>query len=148
MALEDCPEKARGIISGMLQQGYAFGYLLATVFARALVNTTPHKWRPLYWFGAAVPVLIITFRLFLGETDAYIERKRVRESGDNVGKTFMREGQVALKKHWMLLVYMVLLMAGFNFMSHGSQVSCSAMPYSHLHTPRVLNFPGSLSHHA
>lgn len=49
MALEDCPEKARGIISGMLQQGYAFGYLLATVFARALVNTTSESWRPLYW---------------------------------------------------------------------------------------------------
>ena len=32
-ALEDCPEAARGLVSGMLQQGYAFGYLLATVFA-------------------------------------------------------------------------------------------------------------------
>ena len=31
-ALEDCPEEARGVISGILQQGYAFGYLLATVF--------------------------------------------------------------------------------------------------------------------
>jgi SHS family lactate transporter-like MFS transporter len=28
---------------------------------------------------------------------------------------------VALKRHWLLLIYMVLLMAGFNFMSHGSQ---------------------------
>lgn len=121
MALEDCPEKARGIISGMLQQGYAFGYLLATVFARALVDTTHHGWRPLFWFGGAVPVLIIAFRLCLGETDAYNERKRVRESGDNVGKTFVKEGKVALKRHWMLLMYMVLLMAGFNFMSHGSQ---------------------------
>lgn len=45
-ALEDCPEEARGIISGMLQQGYAFGYLLATVFARAFVNTVGHSWRP------------------------------------------------------------------------------------------------------
>ena len=62
-ALEDCPERARGIISGMLQQGYAFGYLLATVFARALVGTTSHGWRPLFWFGAAIPVLIIAFRL-------------------------------------------------------------------------------------
>ncbi|KAF2159579.1 hypothetical protein M409DRAFT_70902 [Zasmidium cellare ATCC 36951] len=121
MALEDCPEKARGIISGMLQQGYAFGYLLATVFARALVNTTSEGWRPLYWFGGAVPVLIITFRLFLGETDAYNERVRIREVHDNVGKTFMNEGKVALKRHWILLIYMVLLMAGFNFMSHGSQ---------------------------
>lgn len=39
-ALEDCPEAARGIISGMLQQGYAFGYLLATALARGLVDTT------------------------------------------------------------------------------------------------------------
>ena len=45
-ALEDCPEAARGIVSGMLQQGYAFGYLLATAFARGLVNTTRHGWRP------------------------------------------------------------------------------------------------------
>lgn len=45
-ALEDCPEEARGLISGMLQQGYAFGYLLATVFARAFVNTVGHGWRP------------------------------------------------------------------------------------------------------
>jgi hypothetical protein len=28
----------------------------------------------------------------------------------------MQEGKVALKKHWLLLIYMVLLMAGFNFM--------------------------------
>lgn len=26
-----------------------------------------------------------------------------------------------MKRHWLLLIYMVLLMAGFNFMSHGSQ---------------------------
>jgi len=120
-ALEDCPEAARGIVSGMLQQGYAFGYLLATVFARALVNTTPHGWRPLFWFGAAPPVLIIIFRLCLPETNTFIERQRVRQAGSSVGKTFVAEGKVALKKHWLLLVYLVLLMAGFNFMSHGSQ---------------------------
>lgn len=115
-ALEDCPERARGIISGMLQQGYAFGYLLATVFARALVNTTPHGWRPLFWFGACPPVLFIAFRLCLPETDAYIERQRVRSAGQNVGKTFVNEGKVALKRHWLLLIYLVLLMAGMNFM--------------------------------
>lgn len=121
-ALEDCPEEARGIISGMLQQGYAFGYLLAVVFARGLVDTTSHGWRPLFWFGACPPVLIILFRLCLPETQAYRERMAVRESGSpSVGSTFIAEGKVALKRHWMLLTYMVLLMAGFNFMSHGSQ---------------------------
>jgi MFS transporter, SHS family, lactate transporter len=120
-ALEDVPEKARGIVSGMLQQGYAFGYLLATAFARGLVNTTPHGWRPLFWFGACPPVLFIAFRLCLPETDSYIERQRVRAAGSNVGRTFINEGKVALKRHWLLLIYLVLLMAGFNFMSHGSQ---------------------------
>lgn len=36
-------------------------------------------------------------------------------------KTFFAQGKVAIKRHWLVLVYMVLLMAGFNFMSHGSQ---------------------------
>ncbi|KAI9807432.1 MAG: hypothetical protein M1833_000177 [Piccolia ochrophora] len=120
-ALEDCPPAARGIISGMLQQGYAFGYLMATVFARALVDTTRHGWRPLFWFGACPPVLIIAFRLCLPENQAYLERRRVRQEGGDIGKTFIQEGKVALRKHWVILIYLVLLMAGFNFMSHGSQ---------------------------
>ncbi|KAL9604135.1 MAG: hypothetical protein Q9219_000723 [cf. Caloplaca sp. 3 TL-2023] len=120
-ALEDCPEEARGILSGMLQQGYAFGYLLATVFARGLVDTTSHGWRPLFWFGACPPVLIIIFRLCLPETKSYIERDAVRKANGSVAHTFIAEGKVALKKHWLLLSYLVLLMAGFNFMSHGSQ---------------------------
>ncbi|KAI5288154.1 hypothetical protein KEM52_001280, partial [Ascosphaera acerosa] len=107
----------------MLQQGYAFGYLLAAAFARALVNTTPHGWRPLYWFGACPPVLIILFRLCLPETRTYQRREeyiRTHGKGD-AAKTFIEEGKVALRRHWAVLVYMVLLMAGFNFMSHGSQ---------------------------
>lgn len=120
-ALEDCPEEARGLISGMLQQGYAFGYLLATAFARGLVGTTPHGWRPLYWFGACPPVLIILFRLALPETASFRERAAVRAASGNLTSTFLSEGRVAIRKHWLLLIYLVLLMAGFNFMSHGSQ---------------------------
>ncbi|KAK4163371.1 putative sugar transporter family protein [Cladorrhinum sp. PSN259] len=125
-ALEDMPPEARGLMSGLLQQGYAFGYLLATAFARALVNSTPHGWRPLFWFGACPPVLIILCRLALPETDAYKQQQRARRNRDdgqdnNVSKSFVREGKAALKHHWLLLAYLVLLMAGFNFMSHGSQ---------------------------
>ncbi|KAJ5345249.1 hypothetical protein N7452_003253 [Penicillium brevicompactum] len=121
-ALEDCPPAARGIISGLLQQGYAFGYLLATAFARALVDTTPHGWRPLYWFAACPPVLIIIFRLFLGETETFRRRQEARqEMRGGVAASFLSEGKVALQRHWLILIYLVLLMAGFNFMSHGSQ---------------------------
>jgi len=120
-ALEDCPDAARGIISGMLQQGYAFGYLMATAFARALVDTTPHGWRPLFWFGACPPVLIIIFRLCLPETQSFRDRQALRQAQGNIASTFVAEGKVALRRHWLLLTYMVFLMAGFNFMSHGSQ---------------------------
>lgn len=123
-ALEDLPTEARGLMSGILQQGYAFGYLLAAAFSRALVNTTPHGWRPLFWFGAGPPALFIVWRLMLPETEAYEHHRRVRQTGgagDSVGRTFLAEAKVALRRHWLLLTYLVLLMAGFNFMSHGSQ---------------------------
>ncbi|KAF3925801.1 hypothetical protein ABW20_dc0102046 [Dactylellina cionopaga] len=122
-ALEDLPPAARGIISGMLQQGYAFGYLLAVVFARGLVDTTSHGWRPLFWFGACPPVLLIIFRLCLPETEAFQRRMELRKQGEDIGveKVFIQEGKIALRKYWLMLIYLVLLMAGFNFMSHGSQ---------------------------
>ena len=40
----------------------------------------------------------------------------VREAQGDAGKSFLKEGQIVLKRHWLLLTYMVLLMAGFNFM--------------------------------
>jgi len=110
---------------------YAFGYLLCAAFSRALVNTTPHTWRPLFWFGACPPVLIIIWRLFLPENDTYEEHARLRyEAGKDEAlpgqrpsttKTFVKQGRLAFKKHWLVLTYLVLLMAGFNFLSHGSQ---------------------------
>ena len=72
-ALEDSPAEARGILSGLFQAGYPAGYLLATAFARALVDTTPHGWRPLFWFGACPPVLIILFRMMLPENRSYFD---------------------------------------------------------------------------
>ncbi|SPO07659.1 related to carboxylic acid transporter protein [Cephalotrichum gorgonifer] len=125
-ALEDCPAPARGLISGMLQQGYALGYLLCVIFARALVDTTAQGWRSLFWFAAGPPVLIIIFRLCLPENDAYLAQRRLREEAEaetdgSPAQTFLKQGTVAIKRHWTVLVYLVLLMAGFNFMSHGSQ---------------------------
>ncbi|KAJ8103622.1 major facilitator superfamily domain-containing protein [Lipomyces tetrasporus] len=118
-ALEDCPLKARGIISGLLQQGYAFGYLLAVVFNRALTSTTAHGWRSLFWFGAGPPVLIIIFRMCLPETDAYKAQKQLeRESRTGA---FMQMAKASFKEYWHIMIYLVIIMAGFNFMSHGSQ---------------------------
>lgn len=120
-ALEDCPSDARGLMSGILQMGYILGYLLCTVFARALVDTTSHAWRPLYWFGACPPVLFIIYRLCLDETETFKERETVRQVNMQSTRTFVTEVKIALKRHWLLLIYCVLLLAGLQFQTHGTQ---------------------------
>lgn len=119
-ALEDCPVEARGVVSGLLQQGYALGYLLCVVFTRALVYTTPHGWRSLFWFGSGPPVLIIIFRMLLPETDTYLLSKQNERVLDS-GKTFFQGLKTTFSTYWLMFLYLVILMSGFNFMSHGSQ---------------------------
>ncbi|KAF2462003.1 carboxylic acid transporter [Lineolata rhizophorae] len=138
-ALEDLPYEARGILSGLFEQGYAMGYLLAAIFYRAFVPTTSHGWRSLFWFGAGPPVLIIIFRLMLPETNYFQVMKAEREAkhaaahqsvqADGTIKTkktnglraFAREAGRAIAQNWVLLIYMVVVMTGFNSCSHGSQ---------------------------
>ncbi len=50
MALESCPIEARGLMSGILQQGYSLGYLLAAVFNLTLVPQ--NGWPILFYIGA------------------------------------------------------------------------------------------------
>lgn len=67
-------------------------------------------------FYLGPPVLIILFRLCLPETNTFRARQAIRQQQGSLAGTFISEGRVALKRHWLLLIYMVLLMAGFNFM--------------------------------
>lgn len=111
--------------------GYAMGYLLAAAFYRALVPTTTHGWRSLFWFGAGPPVLIILFRLSLPETNHFQVMKAEREArahatmGEQThGKAlraFLRDAGRALRDNWVLFIYLVVLMTGYNSCSHGSQ---------------------------
>ncbi|KAF3481590.1 carboxylic acid transporter [Arthroderma uncinatum] len=144
-AMEDLPYDARGIASGLFQQGCGTGYLLAAVFYRAFVPTTKHGWRSLFWFGAAPPILIIIFRWCLPETRHFQVMKAERESriqaeeaalegNPDINTThtmrnshvsglraFWRESRPGLQQNWFLMVYLVVIMTGFNSCSHGSQ---------------------------
>lgn len=115
-AIEDTPKDARGLVSGIVQQGYAVGFLFATLFARALVTTTSSGWRSLFWFTAGPPVLLIIWRLFLPETDAYLERVELRERTESVERTFIAEAKLSLKRYWLVLIYLGLFLTGLAFM--------------------------------
>lgn len=114
-ALEDCPETARGLMSGIYQSGYPFGYLLATVFWKVFDGKSRHKWRVLFWFGSVPPVLLIIARLFMPETKTFRERFPLQRSKQSLHDV-LAEIKFALSRHWDVLLYLVLLMTGFCFM--------------------------------
>ncbi|CAR24692.1 monocarboxylate/H+ symporter [Lachancea thermotolerans CBS 6340] len=125
-ALENAPEESRSILSGIFQEGYALGYLLGVIFKRAIVDNSPHGWRSFFWFSAGPPALFIVWRLLLPESEVYTRRmnesKRVAQEQEKTNSSqFWQNVKVALIQHWMTLVYLVILMAMFNFSSHGSQ---------------------------
>lgn len=123
-ALENMPVAPRGLFSGILQQGYAVGYLLA-----ASVNLTwverSHNWRNLFYLGAGLSVLAAIVRLTLPESELFLRQKEARKnapkSDKSAAKIFFEEFKEMLRTQWLRCVYGVLLMTGFNFLSHSSQ---------------------------
>ncbi|KAF8812883.1 carboxylic acid transporter protein [Phlegmacium glaucopus] len=122
-ALENLPVEARGIASGFLQQGYAAGYLIAAVNNLFLVPRVSAGWRALFWASCAISTSAAILRAILPESEVFLRAKRAEKSADTSRKTdvFIQESKAMLKKHWLLCIYAVMLMAGFNFLSHGSQ---------------------------
>ncbi|TFK81741.1 MFS general substrate transporter [Polyporus arcularius HHB13444] len=124
-ALENLPVEVRGLASGVLQQGYAVGYLLAAVINLTLVPETAETWRSLFWTASGISAFAAFIRFLLPESAIFIrakEAERARgESTKNKTKVFLHETGEMLRRHWLLCIYAVLLMTGFNFLSHGSQ---------------------------
>ncbi|KAI9430537.1 MFS general substrate transporter [Lactarius indigo] len=124
-ALENLPVEARGLASGVLQQGYAVGYLISAVLNLFLVPRTHHGWRVLFWTTSGISAFAAFIRALIPESEVFIRAKGLERSlGSDTGKktkVFIHQVGEMLKRHWGLCVYAVLLMAGFTFLSHGSQ---------------------------
>lgn len=110
LAMETIPDRSRGLMSGIFQAGYLGGYLLASIIYGlfyALVG-----WRGMFLIGALL-VLLLPFIYFkVPESPMWLAARERKES-------------VALlpviRTQWKLCVYLVVLMACFNFFSHGTQ---------------------------
>ncbi|KAJ8076437.1 hypothetical protein PM082_000860 [Marasmius tenuissimus] len=133
-ALENLPVEARGIASGVLQQGYAVGYLFAACINLRLVPATAaslngHGWRSLFWCASGISFFAAIVRALVPESEVFLKARaevKAREQATGVvtknkTKIFFKETGRMLKNHWKLCIYAVLLMTGFNFLSHGSQ---------------------------
>ena len=109
LVMEKVPLRWRGLLSGLLQEGYAVGYLLAaccyyTVFPR-------WGWRPMFFIGG-LPALLALFVRFGVKESAVWESAR-HQSWSELGR--------AIVSHWKLFLYLTAMMMMMNFSSHGTQ---------------------------
>ena len=112
LALERLPARGRGFFSGLLQEGYVLGYLLASVlFATAFDHV---GWRGLFIISSVSALLVLYIRWGVRESPAWLAGGAPqRASGALLW--------AAVRAHFPTLAYLVLLMACFNAFSHGSQ---------------------------
>ncbi|MBS0253959.1 MAG: MFS transporter [Proteobacteria bacterium] len=108
LAMESIPPAARGRVSGLLQAGYASGYLLASLAYYLLFDAI--GWRGMCFVGLAPALLALLIRLKVEESPRFA-----------VAQAAPRPGVLAsLAEHWKLALYLVVLMTAFNFFSHGT----------------------------
>jgi MFS transporter, SHS family, lactate transporter len=115
LALESASPRLRGLLSGLLQEGYALGSLLAAVAFRLLYpyfNTLypGNGWRLMFFLGGAPALLSLFIRARVKESEAWHEHK-----------TDWASYRKSLPLFWKRFAYLVLLMTMMNFMSHGTQ---------------------------
>jgi MFS transporter, SHS family, lactate transporter len=109
LAMEKAPSHRRGLFSGLLQEGYACGNLLA---ATCSLFVMPHwGWRPMFFIGGLPALLALYVRTNVKESEVW-ERRKIRP---------FREYAVDLASHWKIFLYLVVLMTLMNFVSHGTQ---------------------------
>jgi MFS transporter, SHS family, lactate transporter len=108
LAMEAVSPRLRGFFSGLLQEGYAVGYLLA---AAAFYFVYPHfGWRALFVLGGAPALLTLYIRTKVPESEAW---ERTRPDMQKIKK--------AIRSNLRLFVYLVVLMTMMNLVSHGTQ---------------------------
>lgn len=115
-ALENLPVEVRGLASGILQEGYACGYLIAAVINLTIVPSSSYTWRTLFWFGCGFTFLAAVLRACLPESEVFLRAKAIEKAkGATTAKktkVFLHETKEMLKIHWKLCIYAVLLMTG------------------------------------
>ena len=125
LAMEKVPPKWRGVLSGLLQQGYALGNLLAALCYLFLFERW--GWRPMFFLGGLPALLALFVRVHVKESEVW--QKSRQESWTQLGGS--------IGKHWKLFLYLVLLMTGMNFASHGTQDMFPTFLQRHWHLNTV-----------
>jgi SHS family lactate transporter-like MFS transporter len=116
LAMEKIPASKRGFYSGLLQEGYSFGYLLASLAFLLVHSEFGLSWR--WLFGLSIiPALISLFvRSRVKESEVWQSAQQRMKASSTTLKQVLFNPTVVRR-----FIYLILLMTAFNWMSHGTQ---------------------------
>lgn len=112
LAMEGAPANRRGLLSGLLQEGYAAGNVLAAVLYFFFFDLL--GWRLLFILSSlpAVP-LVLYILFFVKESTVWQQRAKI--------KLGWGEQHREILSHWRLFLYLLVFMTAMMFASHGTQ---------------------------
>ncbi|MGD0366542.1 MAG: MFS transporter [Acidobacteriaceae bacterium] len=124
LAFETLPKENRGFFSGLLQEGYAVGYLAAAAAYALLFPWFSHftwhghdfGWRGMFLVGAAPALLVFYIGGKVEESPTWREGRTLEARA--LPEMGLRKG---VMQYAGTFVFLVLLMTGFNAFSHGTQ---------------------------
>jgi SHS family lactate transporter-like MFS transporter len=116
LAMEKVPVERRGFFSGLLQEGYAFGYLLASVASLVVMNWLGLSWRWLFALSIIPALISLIIRYRVQESEVWeAAQDRMKLTNTRI-RDVLRNGAIIRR-----FFYLVALMTAFNWMSHGTQ---------------------------
>jgi SHS family lactate transporter-like MFS transporter len=131
LAFETLPAEGRGFFSGLLQEGYVVGYLVAALVYGTLFSVI--GWRGMFVIGALPAALVIYILSKVEESPAWVQGRVARAEKSH----FKRD----ILSHAGIFVFLVLLMFAFNSFSHGTQDLYPTFLQKNLQfTPKTVSF--------
>jgi SHS family lactate transporter-like MFS transporter len=112
LAMEGAPVGRRGVLSGLLQEGYAAGNLLAGLCYLFLFGRV--GWRALFFVGSLPALALVLFIRFRVKESAVWRKKAAV-------KVSWGEQRREILSHWKLFLYLLIFMSMMLFTSHGTQ---------------------------
>jgi MFS transporter, SHS family, lactate transporter len=112
LAMEGAPVGKRGMLSGLLQEGYAAGNVLAALCYFFLFGRV--GWRPLFFVGSLPAVLLLLFIRFRVKESAVWQKKAKKNQS-------WGEQSREVLSHWKLFLYLLVFMTMMVFAAHGTQ---------------------------
>jgi len=124
LAFETLPSEARGFFSGLLQEGYVVGSLLAAalyglLFSHLHGHGIFTAWRVMFMIGALPAVLAFYLRLYVKESPAWLEARERQRAGKAQGASSLT--MASFLRYLPAFLFLVLLMTAFTSFSHGTQ---------------------------